>query len=268
MRNERRTLLLSATLLLGSFTFGYNLHSFLHELGHAITIWVQGGSVHGFVLHPFLACYAPSTYVPDHILLYAGGALIGGTFTVLFAFLAWRRRSPYLMPLVMTCAAGLITTSRWMLLAPFTADKTDYYFLTTLGVPAAVIFLWGILFLVVGLAVFITFLPLVGISYRASLLDHIIVIELGILPYQVGASVYRIFAGQADLGGLFARLVSEAAVLLILAWASKWLAGRIRFLRSIETVAVSKTHAAVAWAGAAALIITMLLASISRDLVT
>ena len=103
MREERRTLWVSTLLLLGSFTFGYNFHNFLHELGHAVTIWVQDGTVHGFVLHPFLACYAPSTYVPDHILLYAGGALIGGTSTVLFAILAWRYRSPYLMPFVMSC---------------------------------------------------------------------------------------------------------------------------------------------------------------------
>ncbi|UCG60841.1 MAG: hypothetical protein JSV52_10980 [Candidatus Zixiibacteriota bacterium] len=267
MRDEEGKPLLSALLLLGSFTFGYNLHTFLHELGHAISIWVQGGTVHGFILHPFLASYAPSTYVPDHVLLYLGGALIGGTGTVLFAFLAWRYRSPYLMPLVMACAAGLLTTSRWMFVAPFTDVFTDYHSLITLGAPPVVIFLWGLLFLVVGLTVFILYLPLVGISHRSSLVKHLIVIELGILPYQVGARLYCILTADADLQGAVSRVMYQAVALAILACLSKWLSGRIPFLRSVEMAPIRKTHAVVVWAVAAAFIIGMLLVSIPRDMV-
>lgn len=263
----RKTPWLDAALLLGSFSFGYNLHTILHELGHCVAIWVQGGSIHGFVLHPFLASYAPSTYVPDHILLYLGGALFGGTSTVLFAFLAWRYRSPYLMPFVMACAAGLITTARWMLVAPFTASETDYYYLITLAVSPSIIFLWGLAFLIIGLVVFILYLPLVGVSSGASFSRYLAVIVAGILPYQIVAGMYRVVVVGSSLSGAVSRVIVEAVVLVVLAWLSKSLAGRISFLQSVDPVVVTKRHAAVVWVAMVLLIVTMLVVSMSRDAV-
>ena len=92
-------------MLLGSYAFGFNLHNIIHELGHAVAIWLQGGSVPGFYLHPFDSCLTYGTYVPNHILLYAGGAFIGGASTLLFPVLAWKIRRP--LVLLLGCPSPL-----------------------------------------------------------------------------------------------------------------------------------------------------------------
>jgi hypothetical protein len=258
---------LSAALLLASYIFGYNFHNIIHELGHAVTIWVQGGSIHGLVLHPFLSCYAPSTAVPNHVLLYAGGALIGGTFTIVFAILAWRVRTPYMMPLVMTCVAGLVTTSRWMLLAPFTTSTTDYYFMIELGVPAILIFLWGVLFLVIGVSVLSWFLPLLGLGPKANLLDHFFVIVVGILPYQLAASGYYIATGISGLAGSISTAISVIITLAILAAVAKGLTSRFELFRRVEVAALKPRHIVVAWSAAVLLIVLMFVFTMSRDAV-
>ena len=60
---KHRSIWHAPILPLGSYIFGFNFHNVIHELGHAVIIWSQGGTVHGFVLHLFLACYCSST--PD-----------------------------------------------------------------------------------------------------------------------------------------------------------------------------------------------------------
>ena len=107
---------LAVVLLAGAYSFGINLHNIMHELGHSAAVLIQGGDVTGFFFHPFKACLNYSTYVPNHVLLYAGGFLIVGGATVVFPVLLWKIRSPYILPLVLACAAGLTTTARWLLI--------------------------------------------------------------------------------------------------------------------------------------------------------
>ena len=73
---DRTPLWSTVLLLLGAHAFGLNLHNIIHEFGHAVAVLVQGGKMTGFYFHPFGACLNFSTYVPNHILLYAGGAFI------------------------------------------------------------------------------------------------------------------------------------------------------------------------------------------------
>jgi hypothetical protein len=267
MSRYRGSSRLSALLLLGSYVFGLNVHNIIHELGHGVAIWVQGGSIHGLVLHPFVACYAPSTAVPDHVLLYAGGALFGGTVTILFAVLAWRVRTPYMMPLVMVCAAGLLTTSRWILLAPFTSGKTDYQFLISLGVSPILIIIWGIVLLLIGLVVLVLFLPLIGVSHQTSFKGHLLVIEVGILPYFLAASLFFIVTGGTRPVGFVSGAITGTAVLAIIAGLSKWLRDRMRLFQKVDPLSVYRTHVAVVCGAALVLIVLMSLNSLPRDTV-
>jgi hypothetical protein len=256
-----------AVLLLGSYIFGINLHNIIHELGHAVTIWVQGGSIYGLVVHPFLACYAPSTYVPNHILLYAGGALIGGSATVGFAILAWRYRTPYMMPLVMACATGLLTTSCWMLIAPFSNVQTDYYFLISLGVPAVVIVLWGLLLLGIGLSVLALYLPLAGVSSETGFVSRLITLEIWILPYQIAGAIYQSILHGSKLTGALTSTLWMALIVFVIALISMLFQKRIRFFQRVERSEIRNTHVIVVWLAAAILIVAMLLFSMPREAV-
>jgi hypothetical protein len=267
MTRDSRAVWFGSALMLASYTFGFNFHNIVHELGHSVAIWIQGGKVHGLVLHPFLACYSPSTAVPNHVLLYAGGALFGGAATVLLPMLAWRHRTPYMMPLVMPCSAGLITTSKWMLLAPFTTSSTDYYFLIDLGVPSAVILVWGLLYLTVGVAVVVLFLPLVGISHDERIIPRVIVLESAVLPYLIAADVFYVVRGASVRFSMFLGLIPTAVFFAVVAWLSMWLMARYELFRRVQTARVETAHVAVAWASAGALIAVMLLITLPRDTV-
>jgi hypothetical protein len=267
MNRDSRAMWFGSALMMASYTFGFNFHNIVHEFGHSVAIWIQGGRVHGLVLHPFLACYSPSTAVPNHLLLYAGGALFGGATTMLLPMLAWRHRTPYMMPLVMTCSAGLITTSKRMLLAPFTTSSTDYHFLIDLGVPSAVILVWGLLYLTVGVAVLVLFLPLVGISHDQEFLPRLIVLESVALPYLIAADVFYMARAGSVRFSMFLGFIPTAVFFAVVAWLSTWLMARYAFFRRIQTATVQLPHVAIAWASAGALIVLMFLVTLPRDTV-
>lgn len=252
-------------LMLGSYAFGFNLHNIIHEFGHAATIWLQGGRMTGFYFHPYDACFNFSTAVPNHILLYAGGAYIGGLSTIIFAVLAWRFRTPLMLPFAAACSAGLTTTARWMLTTPFSDVFTDYSSMVTLGVPIAFIVLSGVLFLIIGVAVRILYLPLVGISQETGISRRLLIYLVGILPYYIGGCVYHnitkgsSFLAMAPSFGITAVFLSIEAIL------SKLLSQWSAFFRTIKPARVRTSHVVAAWLGFAILVTVMLLVSTTPE---
>jgi hypothetical protein len=249
--------------MLGSYAFSINLHDILHELGHGVAVWVQGGTITGFHLHPFESCYAYSTYVPDHILLYAGGALFGGLSTLAFPVVAWHWRTPYAAALVTACAAGLGETAFHMLTDHATGAATDYTYLVGLGVPVGLILLAGTAFLVLSVLVRILFLPLLGVSYEMGIPGRLLVFEFGILPYGIAAGAYAIMAQDAHPISILAGLIVMAVVLALEAILSWFLPGWWGLLRRIEPVQVRPRHLLVVWLSAALLIAMMFVVSVS-----
>jgi len=54
---NKNLLLRISVLFFLSYVFGVVFHNVIHELGHAITVWIQGGKVTGFYFHPYNSCY-------------------------------------------------------------------------------------------------------------------------------------------------------------------------------------------------------------------
>lgn len=253
-----RYILRASLLFLGSYVFGFLLSRILHELGHSAAVLVQGGAVTGYRFHPFDPCYNYSTFVPNHILLYAGGAYIGGLVTVVFPLLAWEYRSPYMVPLIMTCAPGLITTGFHMLVDRFWFLQSDYVFMVNLGVPSVLIILSGILFIVLGLGIRIIYLPLLGIPYNASFLQRCAIYSLGMLPYYLATGGYNIFVHHYSAAHLISLLAPGIVFLLVEAAVSVCLQRHVRFFRSIPVIPVTRAHIVAAWSLAVAVIVFML----------
>jgi len=251
--------------MLGAYAFGFNLHNIIHELGHAISIWIQGGKVTGFYFHPFNACLNFSTYVPNHILLYAGGAFIGGASTIIFPVLAWKFRSPLMVPLVMACSAGFISTSKWMLIAPFSNAFSDYSSMISLGVPAGLILLAGILYLIIGVLTLILYLPLLGIDDKTSMMRRLLIFELGILPYQLFSCIYLWLVNDHQPLFMLINLIISAGFLVIIALLSKWLPVWFSFFRKMSPEKTYKSHIVTVWAGVFILVAVMLLVSVKPE---
>lgn len=254
----------AALLLLGSFVFGLNLHKVLHELGHAVSVWVQAGSIHGLVLHPFLSCYTPSTYVPNHLLLYSGGALFGGSFAALLILPAWFCRSSYLMPMVMTPAAGLLMTSRWMLVSPFSTAVTDYTDLIRLGIDPALIFGWGLVLLVIGLAAFVRSQPLLGTTEQTGYLKRATILVLGVLPYQLASCGWVFAAENANPTRFIQPVASWGLALVLLAGFSAVLQRHCALFRNVRQHPIAARHLIGVWSAASALLVTMMIIAMPR----
>ncbi len=249
--------LFSALFLMVSYVFGLNLHNIFHEFGHAVAIWVQGGKVTGFYFHPFDSCLNFSTYVPDHVLLYAGGAFFGGAATIIFPVLAWKYRTPYMMPLVMACAAGFITTARWMLIAPFSEVFTDYMSMIELGTPKFLILISGVISLIVGLMVLIYYLPLSGVRRRMSAGRYVLLFELGILPFHITASFYMLLLKEGRPLLLLAGIAQRALFVALFALVAKWLPARFPIFTTISATKIRIYHAITVFCGIVLLIIVM-----------
>jgi hypothetical protein len=251
-----------AFFMLGCYAFGFNLHSIMHELGHAVAIWLQGGAMTGFFFHPFDACYNYSTSVPNHTLLYAGGALFGGTATLLFPILAARWRTAFMAPLVAACMAGLVTTSRWMILVSRSTADTDYSRLVELGVPAGLIIGVGIVFLLLGVSVFVVFLPLFGISPQAAFGRRLLVLELGIVPYFVATKLYFMIAKGAS-PVILASLITPAVFFALVAVLSWWFSGSFGNPLGVDAVTIERKHVIAVWIATAALLTAMAAVSVT-----
>jgi hypothetical protein len=252
-------------LMLGSYAFGFNLHNIIHEFGHAVAIWLQGGRMTGFYFHPYDACLNFSTAVPNHILLYAGGAYIGGLSTIIFAVLAWRFRTPFILPFVAACAAGLTTTARWMLITPFSDVFTDYSSMVALGVPVTFIILSGVIFLIIGVVVRILYLPLVGVLYDTSIGHRLLIYLLGILPYYIGGCAYHNITKGSSFLAMAPSLGIVAVFLSIETICSKLIPQWIPFFKTIKPARVRTAHIVAAWFGFIILLAVMVFVSTTPE---
>jgi hypothetical protein len=243
---------------MASFVFGVYLANILHEMGHAISILVQGGEVTGFSFHPFKSNYCYSTYVPNHILLYAGGALFGTLITLLFPVIAFRRHTVYLAPFVMSAAASLTISGKHMILTPFMKGVTDYTCLVDLGVPLALIVMIGAVCVVAGVLLRILFLPLFGVGVSVRLPRRIAVYELGVLPFYLANGIY-IYIANGRPALIILKVISlPALAVFIEAILSKRLQERYSFFRTIAEGRPDNISLGYSWAMCAVITIVMI----------
>ena len=130
---SRDQVMRSVILFFLSYCLGVILHCIIHELGHAVAIWIQGGKMTGFYFHPFNGGLNSSTYVPNHLLLYAGGSFLGLPFTLSFIVLALKYRSPVMFPFIVSGSYGFLSTGIWMIKSMLSPEtNTDYTYMIDL----------------------------------------------------------------------------------------------------------------------------------------
>ena len=200
----------------------------------------------GFYFHPFNSCLNSSTYVPGHLLLYAGGAFLGLPLTIMFMLLAMKYRSPVMFPFIVTGSYGFLHTGIWMIKAIARPGiATDYTNMIQLGTPESIILSIGILYIVFGLLSRILFLPLAGIDFTINYRTRIAVYLLGIIPWFILNGLYNIVFRNSALIALVYLVISEALYALAEAGISLPLQRRIRLFRKIESKTITNKHFAI-----------------------
>ena len=242
-KNQASPVINSVLLFFLSYCLGVLLHCMIHELGHVFAIWMQGGTMTGFYFHPFNSCLNSSTYVPNHILLYAGGAFLGLPFTIVFMIIALKYRSPVMFPFIVTGSFGFLHTGIWMIKAiasPETA--TDYTYMIELGTPGLIIFIAGVLYILFGVFSRIYFLPLAGIDHKVKLRTRIAIYLLGIIPWYILHGLYNIAFNNSTLIILAIIILPELVYALTEAGISLPLQRKTKFFRKIESKSIKNRH--------------------------
>jgi hypothetical protein len=241
--DNRPSIIRSALLFFLSYAFGVVLHCMIHEFGHAITIWIQGGIMTGFYFHPFDGCLNSSTYVPNHILLYAGGAFFGLPLTIIFMIVALKKKSPVIFPLIVAGTFGFLSSGIWMLRSLSRPDIfTDYSSMVKLGVPEFVMLLAGIIYISFGLLARIFFLPLAGITKETNYPTRFSVYLLGVIPWYLLLGVFNIIFRQYAFVSLVSLLIPVILYTLFEALISLPLQKKVWLFKYMPYRTVTKKH--------------------------
>ena len=226
-----------------SYVFGVSFHNIIHELGHAITVWIQGGKVTGFYFHPYNSCYNSSTYVPNHLLLYSGGAFFGLPLTILFMLIALKYRSPILFPLIVTGTYGFFSTGIWMLKSIITPEiQTDYTYMIELGTPGFLMLIIGIIYISFGLLARIFFLPLAGIDFKTNYRTRFAVYIAGILPWYVLHGLFNLIVNDFPVIRIIYFLLPVFFVITFEAYISLPLQRNLKVFRQIPNQHIKNVH--------------------------
>ena len=241
--NKNLSITQSSLLFFLSYAFGVVLHCMIHEFGHAISIWIQGGRMTGFFFHPFNSCLNSSTYVPNHILLYAGGAFIGLPLTIIFMIVALKKKSPVMFPFIVAGTFGFLSSGIWMLKSLSRPDIfTDYTSMIKLGVPEIVMVLAGIIYISFGLLARIFFLPLAGITHETNYPQRLSVYLLGVIPWYLLLGLFNIVYKQYALISLVSLLIPVVLYTLFEALISLPLQKKVRLFKLMPNKTVTNEH--------------------------
>jgi hypothetical protein len=187
----RRSFLIALTLF-GGYGLAANAAIALHEFGHALGIWLAGGTVRGLYQAPqgYAGSYAArdfsAPFTTDHgrLLQVAGGPGFGAAFGVALV-LAARLVKPGTVGWIATHGTGT-----WCLgnngaylalgsLVPF----GDALFLTELGVPRWGLFLAGFPLVLAFVPLFAALLRGIGLRSEDSYRRWVLAVETGLLSY-------------------------------------------------------------------------------------
>ena len=182
MEKEKNKNFLYPTLLLaGSFTFAFLFGEMVHEYGHYFShLWFGNKDV-GVYLNPFGSSHifgVTSLPLREMGITSAAGPLTNLLLGVIISSLLWRKKRPALLPLLLWGPTAMIQEGVNFSLGLLTPGG-DAQWISTLGIPKAILISTGILLIVCGLVIFSYIFSSIGISNNCSRFSTFLIILLG-----------------------------------------------------------------------------------------
>jgi hypothetical protein len=192
--SSRFTLLKAALLFMGASFFAFCLCTFVHEIGHYLSMKILGIPSGAIALNPFGANYAirlGEYGTPLRRALFGfSGPFLTVLIGVMVSLLLWRRRAPVLLPLLMVGSTSLLTESVGMI---FTSG--DWAKVMQIGIPAGVLWLLAVVMLIAGCIWMLQLLPLAGIRSQDPFWRKLVVFLAGIPVLLLCAVIYQTLFG-------------------------------------------------------------------------
>jgi hypothetical protein len=193
-------LLKRSLFIFGSFSCGWVLGIILHELGHAVSMWITGGVVDRITISPFSWSYTYYGSVPKYPNFTTwSGILIGSLFGLVILLAIARRPTPYLVPLVFTGVTPMLQGGGYYLIDTFISKEGDAASLIESGIPMTVVLGAAILIATMGVFFVIRFIYWNGIDPGDKISQRALTLVLGMVPYFVLALIYGLVYEPEDI---------------------------------------------------------------------
>jgi hypothetical protein len=208
----------SALLLLGSYIIALLLTTAVHEVGHALAL-VSISINFQLVLNPFsLSMARPLSSIPSASLLFVTSAGTGAEllFGAIVGAAIWQWRSPRLTPLLMSAPIAFLSTGGYFLAGTGVAGS-DVIIMISSGVPAILLQVLGVLFVVLGAIAFILLFPLLGISPEHPFTRVFSILFIGLTLHGFGMIAFALAINPSELYIGIANVVSMTITTILLA---------------------------------------------------
>lgn len=210
-------------LLFGCTAIGYNLTTMLHELGHALSLWLTGGRVERITLNPFSWSCTYYAAPPTHpILTSCAGALSDMLLTMLLMIVAsFLHYQLMRLMLVITGIVAIAHSGIYAIIDTMACSGGDPTTLIQAGVSQIAIFAIGALLIAVSIVFALYAVQFVGFQPGDSLAKRIVVLESGLLPYLIGIVVYQAIYNPQEIGLFSSYSFADALFVLLIAGLSQ-----------------------------------------------
>jgi hypothetical protein len=202
-------------LLLFSYFSAYYLQLVIHELGHGIVGMIKGYAFVGIFANPFLGAHAE--IIPGTASL--EGAISGEVFLLLvssiIAIMLRKRQSSSNLPLLMIFPTALIFQGIENTIALADPMSDFNYVMNITGLSVAVFYAIGIIFICLGILVFTSLFPLLGLGLEDR--RSFIVVPFGLSLYNVLVVIFAYVFAPASIARGYMFLVIGASLGVILA---------------------------------------------------
>jgi hypothetical protein len=237
---DKGRILRSGFLLMGALFAAHNIASFLHEAGHVLGAWCTGGDASRIVIHPFSWSYAHAfSFNHEGVVIWAGsvlGSLFGIPITL--AVLKWRRPG-LLIPLLVGVVA-CIYNGAYLLLGCLFKLGGDGTVLAAEYAPAAAVAAAGLLMVCIGMRLAVPLIPVLGFRLEDRIVHRMVVLSIGILPYEFITLVYQAVTDIKGIGFWLSSAAASFAFVFLFSFLSFWLQHRLPVLKKAPAVKISK----------------------------
>jgi hypothetical protein len=201
-------LIRSMLLFFSSFLFAYSLNSvIIHEAGHAFGGVLFGCQFESLHVNPFGAGgwvnRCPDTMsLTGMVIQGMGGEIFGLIISIAITLLLWRKRSPMLLPLLMSATVVCIGNVFSVLdsLSSYPNSVFDYGWAINVGMPSFILWVIGIASLLFGFIFMDLLFPLGGIGISTPFWQ-VLILSLTTWPFFLALRViYQSLAGRSIEG--------------------------------------------------------------------
>ena len=204
--------------LLSSYMIALLLTTAVHELAHGLAL----ASIQidfRLILNPFSSSMTmPLQSIPftSLVLVASSGTIVELLFgTIVFA-LFWRWRTSKLVPLLMVTPVAYLSSAGYYLVGTAIPDG-DTTLMISMGVPAILVQVLGVLMLIFGVILMILMFPLLGLSPANSFKRVLSVLFLGMVLHGFGMIFYALAFSPLEMYIGIANVVSMMITVTVLA---------------------------------------------------